>query len=349
MGKSSGYDILFHELSQRTKSNSVWREDQPIKSRMKRILMDMVRSKWVKATRFYTNSSLVAEAKTLGKALTGQYNLLHVTYLENNLGLIVNGKIKSNFPNLKVVATIHQPFSWWKLNANPSIVETLDALVVLSKAEVQHFEPFLPGRTFYIPHGVDTSFFQPGEDMGSTEFRCIIVGQWLRDIPLMIKVIKKVISKDHSILFDIVLPQSIATQYPELIQISRLHQVNFHFNIPDLSLAKLYQKANLLFLPVMDATANNALLEGMASGLPIISTDVEGLKSYANETFASMLSSLDDEGIVQEILKFKTNPNEAKNRGQLARKYAEMHFNWSLIADETIAIYEQILNNTRNK
>ena len=52
--------------------------------------------------------------------------------------------------------------------------------------------------------------------------------------------------------------------------------------ISDSQLHALYLRAALLFLPLQDGAANNAILEAMAHGLPIVTTDLPSTRFYTN-------------------------------------------------------------------
>src|SRR5690606_39275257 len=53
----------------------------------------------------------------------------------------------------------------------------------------------------------------------------------------------------------------------------------------------MYQEATALFLPLKDVTACNSLLEAMACGTPIITTDLESNKGYGLTSANSVLVS----------------------------------------------------------
>ena len=47
-----------------------------------------------------------------------------------------------------------------------------------------------------------------------------------------------------------------------------------HAGLSDEQLLALYQSADIGVMPVIDCTANNGLLEMMATGLPVVMTDI---------------------------------------------------------------------------
>jgi glycosyltransferase involved in cell wall biosynthesis len=56
--------------------------------------------------------------------------------------------------------------------------------------------------------------------------------------------------------------------------------VVFHAGISDIALRDLYHQASLSVLALTNTAANNALLESMACGLPIIATDLPAIREY---------------------------------------------------------------------
>ena len=51
--------------------------------------------------------------------------------------------------------------------------------------------------------------------------------------------------------------------------------------LTDAELRDLYHSSDIAFIPLTNATANNAVLEAMASGIPLISTDLPAIRGTA--------------------------------------------------------------------
>src|SRR5206468_3316004 len=74
----------------------------------------------------------------------------------------------------------------------------------------------------------------------------------------------------------------------------RYEQVTFHRRISDTALLNLYNDSRLLFLPLIDATANNSLMEASACGVPIITSDLPAVREYTNNSFAHYYNCIKD-------------------------------------------------------
>ena len=63
------------------------------------------------------------------------------------------------------------------------------------------------------------------------------------------------------------------------VTVAPLPNVRVLSGLSDLALAETFRQADVLFLPLQDATANNARLEGLASGLPVVTTDLPAVRA----------------------------------------------------------------------
>jgi glycosyltransferase involved in cell wall biosynthesis len=253
--------------------------------------------------------------------------------------------------SLKTIGTAHQPAGWWRLaHPYPHSIAALDALIVPASREVSYFEQYLPGRVFYIPHGIDTEFFRPPQQATESQIpakspRCVFSGKHLRDLDTLAEIIDRVLAINPGIGFDMILPrESRDRSNPSLIRIARHEQVCWHAKLSDEQLRELYQKATMLVLPIIDCTANNALLEAIACGLPVISNAVGGLHDYTRDSFADLLPIGDVDGFVNAILRLADDPLEQQQRSKAARSFVEQHLTWTQIARQTIEIYNKVLN-----
>ncbi len=82
-----------------------------------------------------------------------------------------------------------------------------------------------------------------------------------------------------------------------------LHNIHFHTNIDDDELLRLYQSTDIIFLPLNQATANNAILEGAACGLAVISTNFDSIKVYMPGDESFLIDNNDENIFAEHILK----------------------------------------------
>jgi len=91
-----------------------------------------------------------------------------------------------------------------------------------------------------------------------------------------------------------------------------------HEKVPEILSA-----ANLFVLPTLAEGSCNAIIEAMACGLPIVSSDKEFNSELLNEDFSVKVDPLNTNEIRKAILLIKNNEELAKKMSKNALKYAE--------------------------
>jgi glycosyltransferase involved in cell wall biosynthesis len=114
-------------------------------------------------------------------------------------------------------------------------------------------------------------------------------------------------------------------------------------HLDDAEFLEQYQQSDILFLPLLQCTANNALLEGIACGLPVVSTCLPSMKAYLPGKEAILIKDNDPKQFVDAILHLVRNPTDRRNMARAARKRAE-ELNWRNIAPQYEAIYSKLAN-----
>jgi glycosyltransferase involved in cell wall biosynthesis len=94
-----------------------------------------------------------------------------------------------------------------------------------------------------------------------------------------------------------------------------------------------------------NATANNALLEAMACGLPVVAERVGGIPEYVNRECARLVPTGDCQAIASSILQLSESPELRLAMGQAARRRAE-ELDWKHAARQTRDIYESVLGSS---
>lgn len=118
--------------------------------------------------------------------------------------------------------------------------------------------------------------------------------------------------------------------------------VRHHRHVSDEQLLALYQGADVLLLPVLDATANNALLEGIACGLPVISTSHPAVRTYLPGNEAILVDHNAVEALRAAIFELRDDAGGRALRALASRRRAE-ELAWPRVAPQFDGIYQDVI------
>jgi len=105
---------------------------------------------------------------------------------------------------------------------------------------------------------------------------------------------------------------------------------------------KYCQEADVFVLPSLNEGMSNAMLEALASGLPIIATDTGGSKELIKEGLNGfMIKIKDSDDIAEKLEKLIVNPELVKSMGAESRKIAE-NMSWKKVAQQYCDLYKQV-------
>ena len=306
----------------------------PIRTRAVRLPVNFLTR--LQGMRVYGLNDLLAESAAGRQWWRQEVDLLH--YLEGEHTLQFLPQIMSKLGRLRsrppIVATFHQPPELLDRLINLSIVQRVDHVIVLSPEQVSYFTQHLPkDRVSMILHGVDTDFFRPAGRQTDGSFRCLSVGSWMRDYDAILEVAQRLQSVPQ---FEFQIVSRAVTDRPVPANVS------VQSGIDDDCLRTLYQEADVLFLPVTSATANNAILEGIACGLPVVSTDLASLQTYLPGQEAILVRGNDPGQLAETLLKLYHNPKLRGEMGLAARQRA-LQLSWPTIAKQHEALYEKLV------
>lgn len=123
-----------------------------------------------------------------------------------------------------------------------------------------------------------------------------------------------------------------------MLQFARDERVRWHANLSSVELQELYQSADLLFLPVIDATANNAVVEAMACGLPVVSSDLGGIRDYVGEETGILCAPGDARRFADAAIHLLNDDALRRSVGKSARDFAERNLSWPVIAADLLRL-----------
>jgi glycosyltransferase involved in cell wall biosynthesis len=125
--------------------------------------------------------------------------------------------------------------------------------------------------------------------------------------------------------------------------LNRLPNVKAYQGIDDGALLRLYRKSDLLLLPMRYATANNALLEGIACGLPVVSNDLPGLRAYVPGTEALLIKGASVDDFAGAVMKVAHDPQRRRRMAAAARRRA-LELDWRKVAPLFEDVYDELVH-----
>lgn len=226
-----------------------------------------------------------------------------------------------------LVATFHQPPRVLKGMINAELLRRLDGVIALCEAQREFLQSYIePQRVFLIPHGVDTQFFRPPvtgfERPAGDAVRLLLVGHWLRDLETGFAAIKHI--RNGGLKVDVTV---ISPRFPTTM---RDGDCVVRSGLSDEALREAYWSADLLFLPLIDATANNAVLEAMACSLAVISTDVGGVREAVGGEAGLLVPPSNARALADAVINLARDPERRAAMGRAGRERAE-RLDWSVI------------------
>lgn len=264
--------------------------------------------------------------------------LAHILYLESNIFLLDLLKEKQL---TKLVATIHLPLSQWK-QENLVKLKKLKNPVLLYEREIIGFQKYLDAEVKFIRHGVDNSFFRPGDGERDVT-KILIVGHYLRNFDMLARVIRRLTKKDNRLSFHFVIPK-LYRNHPALLDIAQTSTVFFYEKLSDEELLALYQNCGLMLMPMEDSGANTAIVQGIACGIPIVTTNNGGISSYGGNDIFPTVENNDDEGMINLVVKYLDDSLLRNKASKKLREFSLNYLDWSLIADQHIIYYKSVLD-----
>ncbi len=240
-----------------------------------------------------------------------------------------------------MIATLHLPPERWPRDALASL-RHLQSGIILCRRDLEFFERLMgKGRVRFIPHGVDVGFFSPPPAPPPPE-RLVFNGVWLRNTAMLARIVTTMSGLRPHLRFDLLVPQH--GRNDENLGRLRAHPaVSWHAGLGDEALLRLYRGAYLALLPLTLSTANNAVLEALACGLPIVTTDVGGIRDYGGGEVFPVVDDDDDDAMVALIEKYLDRPGFRAEIAGRMRRFAETVLAWPVVARAHLALYRELL------
>jgi glycosyltransferase involved in cell wall biosynthesis len=206
-------------------------------------------------------------------------------------------------------------------------------------------------RIHVIPNGIDTAIFKPGDKtearrlLGRSNDETILITVGLlcprKGFHRVLEVLPGLARINPKIRYVIVGDDGAERRLSRRLRhlarrLDVADRVTFTGALEPQSVARWLQAADLFVLPTTNEGCCNALNEAIASGLPIVCTDVGGNRELVTEEAGRLVPCGDREALTDAIRRIlQTTPN----RRAVAR--APSVRSWARVAEETAAVLRQ--------
>lgn len=260
-----------------------------------------------------------------------------------NILLILDGDFQSWAPKglrrrlgVKVVATFHQPPEALAKLLSEYPAGELDGAICVSRCQIPVVEKAVGrGNCWFVPHGVDTEFFHAGDGAGDKGL-VLFVGVHRRDFETLRESARLIRRMMPDAVVRVIAPRDALPNGFESWGIEA------HHGVSDEQLVASYQEASVLLLPLLDCTANNSILEAMACGLPIVTTDVGGVRDYVDASCSVLCRLGDAEDHAEGVVRLLRDGSMRESMSAAARQ-AAARFSWPCVRDQVRQILARVL------
>ncbi|WP_321421165.1 glycosyltransferase family 4 protein [uncultured Methanobacterium sp.] len=283
-----------------------------------------------------------------------KFDIVHSHSVDDSIPLIF-------FPSLTVIETEHSSgflenidnnkrirFYRWILNhANQVICPSLELKDYVIKIGIN------PSRVNYIPNGVDIKKFNPKVEKKEItgikkEEKIVLCPRRLEPkngVIYFVKAIPQVLKKVNNVKFLIAGYGSESEKIKnESKKLKIEDNIVFLGSVPNDEMPNLYTSSSIVVLPSLKEATSIAGLEAMASGKPLVGSDVGGIPQIIEDNQTGLIIPPQREDLLASaLISILSDDQKPILMGEKAYKKVKNEFDWTIIAKRTMNIYKRAL------
>ena len=266
----------------------------------------------------------------LGPALLKKYKIPYIISLRGG-----------DVPGMeKGINRIHQLITPFRRK----ILKKALAIVANSKGLAIASEKADPFKVNVVPNGVDVNFFTPVDKTQSSVFRFLFVGrfQTQKNLETVLKTFAVTFKQQQvhlTLVGDGPLKESLNQEVKKL---NIENQVSWLPWQTKQGLKKCYNESDCLINFSLYEGMPNVVMEAMASGLPIIASNIMGHDELIEDNKNGFLINLNDkQGFASALKKVATDEELRKKISRNSRAKVEVNYSWNKVTE----LYLSLLKN----
>ena len=231
------------------------------------------------------------------------------------------------------------------------LIDGFHAVSEAIKIEAQQYG-VLSSKTRVIHSPIKPLFFerfQPKTYSLKQELHIVSVGRfhWKKGYTYALDALRILKSNGVHFTYTIIGPKAYTEALLfQLHDLDLLDDVTLVNHLDQDALITYLQKQDVLLLPSLEEGIANVVLEAMAVGLPVISTDCGGMVEVINHKETGWLVPVrDPESIAEAIIEFtKTSEKDLHRITQNAHDFVKAHFNAEDSIQKFLELYEEVVD-----
>lgn len=120
-------------------------------------------------------------------------------------------------------------------------------------------------------------------------------------------------------------------------------RVEFVGFLPQAHVGEWMRQAHVFVLPSLEEGQGVVLLEALASGTPVVASDVDGIREVVTPEVGYRVPAQDPPALAAALEKLLRNDNSWQRMSQQARQRAVDHYDWDKIGAQFVALYERMI------
>ncbi len=270
------------------------------------------------------------------------------------------------FSNTANVGTFHasqgkpgynwgRPISTWMIRRR---VHKLHGRIAVSKVARAYAQKNIPtGDYEIIPNGIDLEHFSPDvppiEEFRDGKLNIVFVGrlEFRKGVNYLLKAYLQVKPQIPNSRLIIVGPGTrLRKRYEKWVRRNRLEDVVFTGYALYSDLPRYYQTADIFCAPSTGRESQGIiLLEAMALGKPIVTTNIEGYAAVVTQGEDGLLVPPQNENSLAQALISLLSDEKLRQEMGARGKLKARDYRWELIVQRVLDYYNRVLNEYRGK
>ena len=200
-------------------------------------------------------------------------------------------------------------------------------------------------RVRYIPNGVEQRFFVSRQYRVNGKLRLLYAGTWLdqRGIFYIRDALRNLEKRRIAFAMTFVGPGVPAAEILRFFGSDLEQRVLVRDVVPAERMQKLYAEHDIFVFPSLMEGLPSVLLEAMASGMPVITTETCGMPDVVEDGFNGVLIPPADARALEEAVVRLANSEELRSRLGNAARNSMQRFTWERAARQLEALYNRVL------